>query len=104
MGGIFISYASADRDAAKAIAGALAAYGWPVWSDRMIPAGRTWREVIDKALGEAGCVLVLWSAAAVASDWVEKAAEGRKRRLLIPAPCSGCGRRWRTPTPSSPPC
>ena len=82
MGGIFISYATPDRDAAKAIAGALEAYGWPVWWDRLIPAGRTWREVIDKALGEAGCVLVLWSAAAVASDWVqEEAAEGRRRRV-----------------------
>src|SRR5215210_2919521 len=85
MGRIFISYATPDRDAAKAIAGALEAYGWPVWWDRLIPAGRTWREVIDKALGEAGCVLVIWSAAAVASDWVqEEATEGRRRRVLIP--------------------
>src|SRR5215217_2868386 len=85
MGGIFISYATPDRGAAKAIAGALEAYGWPVWWDRLIPAGKTWGAVISEALGGAGCVLVLWSAAANASDWVqEEAAEGRKRRVLIP--------------------
>src|SRR5215213_9343133 len=90
MGGIFISYATPDRDAARAIAGALETYGWPVWWDRLIPAGKAWREAIDKALGEAGCVLVLWSPAANRSEWVQdEAAEARKRRVLIPVRIAG---------------
>jgi TIR domain len=86
MSDIFISYASSDRDKVKRLADALAAKDWSVWWDRTIPPGRTFDEVIEEALDAARCVVVLWSKASVSSTWVKtEAAEGARRRILIPA-------------------
>lgn len=58
-GDLFLSYASADRDLAKALASVLQHNGWSVWWDRAIPPGKTFDEVIETALGAAKCVVVL---------------------------------------------
>ena len=85
MSDIFISYASEDRSRVRLLADALSGYGWSVWWDRQIPAGRTFDEVITEALDAARCVVVVWSRDSVASSWVrEEADEGRKRGVLIP--------------------
>jgi hypothetical protein len=85
MSDIFISYARQDRPRAEAIAKALEDHGWSVWWDGIIPAGKTFRQVIQEQLDEARCVIVLWSAASVTSDWViGEAAEGKERRVLVP--------------------
>ena len=85
MADIFLSYASADRDRARALADALAVQGWSVWWDRTIPPGRQFDEVIEEELAAAGCVVVLWSKASVVSSWVKtEAAEARDRRILVP--------------------
>ena len=85
MADIFISYASADRDRARVLADALATQGWSVWWDRTIPPGRQFDEVIEEELAAAGCVVVLWSKASVASSWVKtEAADARDRRILVP--------------------
>lgn len=85
MSDIFISYANADLAQAQMLAKAFEAEGWSVWWDRKIPPGKTFREVIDTALEAAGCVIVLWSAQAVLSQWViEEASEGQRRGILIP--------------------
>jgi hypothetical protein len=86
MSEIFISYASEDRARAQMLADALSARGWSVWWDRKIPLGKSYDEVIEKALAQAKCVIVLWSAVSVASEWVRnEATEGRRREILVPA-------------------
>ena len=85
MNEIFISYASKDRERARMIAAALGGHGWDVWWDREIPLGKAFDEIIEKAIAEAKCVIVLWSAASVASEWVRnEASEGKRRGILVP--------------------
>lgn len=85
MSDIFVSYASVDREKAKAFAEMLSGRGWSVWWDRVIPPGREFDEVIEEALDAASCVVVLWSKASVASRWVKtESAEAMRRKALIP--------------------
>ena len=85
MADIFLSYANEDREAARAVAGLLESAGCTVWWDRRIPAGRTWRSMIEEALREMRCMVVLWSTHSVESDWVkEEAEEARALGMLIP--------------------
>ena len=85
MADIFLSYAEEDRDVARRVAGLLEASGWSVWWDRRIPAGKTWRDVIEEAIAGMRCMVVLWSRHSVDSDWVsEEAEEGRARKVLVP--------------------
>jgi formylglycine-generating enzyme required for sulfatase activity len=85
MSDIFISYAREDRPRAEAIAKALEEHGWSVWWDWNIPAGKTFRQVIQEQLDKARCVIVLWSATSIASEWViEEASEGNDRGILVP--------------------
>lgn len=85
MSDIFISYASKDREHAKALAGALESNGWSVWWDREIPFGKSFDEVIEENLAVARCVIVIWSNNSISSEWVKnEAREARVRHLLIP--------------------
>jgi hypothetical protein len=82
---IFISYAREDHARVQLLADALSGYGWSVWWDQRIPAGKTFDQFIADALADAQCVVVVWSRHSVASSWVrEEADEGRKRGVLIP--------------------
>ena len=85
MTDIFLSYTEKDREAARRVANTLEAVGWTVWWDRRIPAGETWRGVLEKALGKMRCMIVLWSARSIESEWVyEEATEGRRLGKLVP--------------------
>ena len=85
MSDIFVSYSSEDRPSVEPLARALEAEGFSVWWDRHIPPGTTWDKVIESALDEAKCVVVVWTRTSVESDWVRnEAGEGRKRKNLIP--------------------
>ncbi len=85
MADIFISYASEDRNKAEELAETLRTRGWSIWWDRKIPLGKSYDEVIEKALSESKCAIVLWSAASVASEWVRnEASEAKRRGILVP--------------------
>lgn len=59
--------------------------GWSIWWDRQIPAGKTFDEVIEKAINDAKCVVVVWTKESVNSRWVKtEAAEAAERGILIP--------------------
>lgn len=53
MSDIFISYAHSDGARAQNLAKALEQHGWSVWWDPQIPPGKTFDEVIEKALNAA---------------------------------------------------
>jgi hypothetical protein len=85
MTDIFLSYTERDRETARRIAEVLGAAGWSVWWDRRIPAGETWRSVLEHALEDMRCMVVLWSAKSIESEWVyEEASEGRRLGKLVP--------------------
>jgi hypothetical protein len=86
MADIFLSYANEDRETAAQLARLLESVGWRVWWDRRIPAGRTWRTVLETALQDMRCMIVLWSQQSVNSPWVaEEAEEARKLgKMLVP--------------------
>jgi hypothetical protein len=85
MADIFLSSANEDRATARAGAGLLDSAGCTVWWDRRIPAGRTWRSMIEEALRDMRCMVVLWSTHSVESDWVkEEAEEARALGRLVP--------------------
>lgn len=86
MSNIFISYKREDKPRAKKIARALQNLGYSVWWDRKIPPGKSFDRVIQEALDQASCVVVLWSEASIRSDWVKEEAEkGKQRGILVPA-------------------
>jgi TIR domain-containing protein len=85
MADIFLSYANADRERINPLVKILEEWGWSVWWDRKIPPGKTWHQVIQRAIDEAKCVVVVWSHLSIQSDWViTEAEEGKDRQVLIP--------------------
>lgn len=84
MSDIFLSYKHAQHQRARQLAAALAARGWTVWWDWNIPAGTDWQSELDAQLEAAGCVVVLWSADSVQSEWVLYEAQfGLRKEKLI---------------------
>ena len=83
---MFISYARADEPTARRVARALTSAGLDVWWDADLPAHRDYSEVIERNLADAKAVVVLWSKAAAASQWVRAEADfGRKAGKLVQA-------------------
>ena len=82
---IFLSYAREDQDKAEALAHLLRRHSWSIFWDRTIPPGKTWDELIEKALSNAKVVIVLWSPSSVESAWVRaEAEEAAHRGVLVP--------------------
>ncbi len=85
MSDIFLSYSSSEKERVSPIVQQFEQQGWTVWWDRKIPPGKTFDEVIEEALNAAKCVVVVWSAESVKSNWIKtEADEGVRRGILIP--------------------
>ena len=86
MADVFISYAREDEPKARQLADALTARGWGVWWDRAITPGEVFSRVIQRELEAAPCVVVLWSRASIASEYVQdEATVAKERGALVPA-------------------
>ena len=70
MADVFVSYTRDDELKARQLANTLTDHGWDVWWDRHIPPGQDFSEVIQHQLEDAKCVVVLWSKASIASEYV----------------------------------
>jgi formylglycine-generating enzyme required for sulfatase activity len=85
MSDIFISYKREEQAIARKLANALESEGWSVWWDPKLRAGEHFDDVIEKALNEANCVIVLWSNLSVNSEYVKaEATEALEQRKLVP--------------------
>jgi TolB-like protein/tetratricopeptide (TPR) repeat protein len=82
---VFLSYARADSKAARTIIKLIERAGFRVWWDGLIPSGEGFSVKISEALEGASAVVVLWSASACKSNWVQdEASFARDRQRLIP--------------------
>ena len=79
MSEVFISYARSTEPQARAIADALNELGYGVWRDNELPAHRSFAEVIEERLAAAKAVVVVWSAEAAKSEWVQAEADRARR-------------------------
>lgn len=83
MPDVFISHASVDVDRAREVAVLLERAGYSVWWDDELRSGERFQESIIRELNDALAVVVLWSKAAVESDWVySEARRGNKQDKL----------------------
>jgi formylglycine-generating enzyme required for sulfatase activity len=85
MNDIFISYKREEQPAARKLADALQNKGWSVWWDPKLRAGERVDDVIEKALIDAKCVIVMWSKLSVKSRYVkDEATYALNRSKLVP--------------------
>lgn len=86
MSEVFLSYARDDEPTARRVAKALEAAGHKIWWDSDLPAHRAYSEEIERRLGQAKAVVVLWSKSAAQSQWVRAEADfARSRGKLVQA-------------------
>jgi hypothetical protein len=79
---VFISHSSVDREKALKLAGALQARGHKVWWDEQLVSGDDFKAMIEAKLSEVDAVVVMWSEAANASDYVKEEARVTRDRLV----------------------
>jgi TPR repeat protein len=80
MTDIFVSYKSEERDRAQQLAEVLSQIGYDVWWDASLLAGSQFTTEIEEVIKGAKAVIVLWSRAAIKSEWVKAEAEAARRR------------------------
>ncbi len=91
MADVFISYKREERKRCEHIAEKLTALGLDVWFDARLEAGVSFDREIERALGKAKAVLVLWSSKSVDSQWVRnEAGVGKKSNKLVAASLEEC--------------
>ena len=84
MADIFISYSQKDRDRVAPLVEALTAEGYDVWWDLQIRAGESFDQLIEETLRRVRCIITVWSAHSVTSEWVRaESAWGKDRNKLV---------------------
>lgn len=90
MADVFISYKRDDRVWAVLVDEALRSAGYSTWWDTSLVAGEYFNTAIDRELAGARCVVVIWSARAKTSRWVNaEAVSGFERDVLVAARVDG---------------
>jgi hypothetical protein len=90
MSEVFISYAHADRELARAIAGQLTASGADVWWDRELIAGDDFDSALLERASVAKCIVVIWTPDSIISRYVrDEARIAVEHDRLIPVARSG---------------
>lgn len=85
MSDIFIGYKSEEEATARRLADALERHGWSVWWDTRLITGDRYDKVIEAALMESRCAIVLWSKLSVESEYVlEEAHTAKDLNKLVP--------------------
>jgi formylglycine-generating enzyme required for sulfatase activity len=85
MSDIFISYKREEQPIARKLADALELEGWSVWWDPKLRAGEHFDDVIEAALKESKCVIVLWSSGSLQSRYVrDEATYALEHNKLVP--------------------
>lgn len=82
MADVFLSYAREDQERLAPLVRAFEDNQLSVFWDREVPVGATWRGVLERELGMAGCTVIAWSRHSVASEWVLEEAEASRERLM----------------------
>jgi eukaryotic-like serine/threonine-protein kinase len=90
---IFVSYSREDQAVARRYAEGLEREGFSVWWDQALTPGEAFDQVTEKALEEAGAVVVLWSKTSVNSRWVRaEATQANANGRLMPVMIESCKR------------
>lgn len=93
MSDIFLSYSREDLATARRFAEGFGREGFSVWWDQSLDAGEAFDHVTEKALEQAGAVVVLWSARSVESRWVRaEATQADRAGKLVPVEIGPCKR------------
>lgn len=81
---VFISYSRDNQDVVRKLAEAVKREGYAVWWDDELPPHLAYGDVIAEKVGQARAAIVVWSAAAAASEWVRAEADmARNQKKLI---------------------
>jgi adenylate cyclase len=92
MPDVFISYKSTERALVGPIARALEAAGYSIWWDPQLEvSSHPYPRQISEAMESAKAVIVCWSPASLASDWViAEASAAREVGKLIQLKVASC--------------
>ncbi|MDM0110514.1 toll/interleukin-1 receptor domain-containing protein [Variovorax sp. J22R133] len=87
---VFISFKSEQRNLAAQLRKVLLEFDYSVWWQEDIQCGKEWHGDIDAAILAAGCIVVIWSEAAMQSPWVQhEASQAIARGVYAPVKIDG---------------
>lgn len=90
-GYVFISYKREEAAQAEHLRTVLIENGFDVWWDEDIQCGQVWNQVLDDAVKNAGCIVVLWSSRSMQSRWVmHEASSAIDREVYAPVRIELC--------------